>query len=241
MDERTQREAEGLVKEGLDLNKEKAIVLASEGWHPGVLGIVAARLAESFYRPTILVSFDREEGKGSGRSIPGFDLFAALKESSHHLESFGGHRQAAGLTVSRPNFENFKRAFLQAAEKYLNQDDLIRRQTVEAEIELQEIDLSLIESLELLAPFGPGNMRPVFMTKNLSKADFPGIVGNNHLKLRVSKQDCQQDAIGFDFGHWAKSIAVNPGTFDLAYVLENNPWNGRDRIQLRIKDIRFSQ
>jgi single-stranded-DNA-specific exonuclease len=240
LDERTQKEALDMVTASVNLEKEKAIVMASNDWHQGILGIVAARLAENFYRPTILVTFDQEEGKGSGRSIPGFDLFAALRECRDYLVSFGGHRQAAGMNITRDRFDEFKKKFLAVSEEKLSENDLIPRQHIDAELSLDEIDEKLVESIELLAPFGPGNMRPVFATNKLFRADFPGIVGNNHLKLRVSQEKAEYDAIGFSLGEWAKPIATHNGTFDLAYVLENNIWNGRSRIQLRIKDVKLS-
>lgn len=240
LDERTQKEAEELIERTVNLSQDKAVILSRPDWHPGILGIVAARIAESYYRPTILVTFDQSEGKGSGRSIPGFDLFAALKECERCLEKFGGHRQAVGLTVRPAKFEEFRHNFLQIASERLSEQDLIPRQQIDAELELKEIDQGLLESIELLTPFGPGNMRPVFASRKISKADFPGIVGNNHLKLRVAQSGTEFDAIGFSLGQWAKPIATNAGTFDLAYVLENNSWNGQTNIQLRIKDVRFS-
>lgn len=240
LDEKTHFEALELVSRSVDLVQEKAIVLAKPDWHSGILGIVASRLVEKFYKPTILVSFEQEQGKGSGRSIPSFNLFEALKECKEHLDGYGGHRQAVGINVSKAKFEDFKNAFVKVAGERLSQADLVPRQTIDAELDLQEISLPLIESLELLAPFGPGNMRPVFLTKRLSKADFPGIVGNNHLKLRVAQQETEYEAIGFSLGSWAKSIATSPQTFDLAYVVEANFWNNQTRVQLRIKDIKFS-
>lgn len=241
LDERTQREAEELLQKSGDLGQHKAIVLSKPDWHPGVLGIVAARLAENHYRPTILVGFDQQDGKGSGRSIPGFDLFGALKECSHLLERFGGHRQAAGLSVSAAKFGDFKEAFLKVTEARLTEQELTPRQPIEAELELKDVNPDLLEALELLAPFGPGNMRPVFVSRKVNKADFPGIVGNNHLKLRVTQAAAEFDAIGFSLGNWAKPIATNPGAIDLAYVLETNTWNGQTNIQLRIKDLKFSK
>ena len=241
LNEKTQKEALELLDKTVNLDKEKAIVLSQTDWHPGILGIVAARLAESFYRPTVLVTFDQEEGKGSGRSIPGFDLFEALKECRQHLQTFGGHRQAAGLNLLKSKFEDFKKKFLEIANQRLSESDLTPKQSVDAEVELKEIDQGLVEALELLAPFGPGNMRPVFVTRKVSKADFPGIVGNNHLKLRVAQAKHEYEAIGFTLGKWAKPIATNVATLDIAYVLETNFWNGQNRIQLRIKDLKFSQ
>jgi len=241
LDERTQREAEELLQKSGDLSQQKAIVLSKPDWHPGILGIVAARLAESHYRPTILVTFDQEEGKGSARSIPGFDLFSALKECSHLLERFGGHRQAAGLSVSPSKFADFKQTFLRVTAERLTGQDLTPWQQIDAELEFKDVNNQLLESLELLAPFGPGNMRPVFVSRKVNKADFPGIVGNNHLKLRVAQAAAEFDAIGFSLGSWAKPIATNSGTIDLAYVLETNTWNGQTNIQLRIKDLKFSK
>ncbi|MCI0530697.1 MAG: single-stranded-DNA-specific exonuclease RecJ [candidate division Zixibacteria bacterium] len=238
LDEKVEAEAAFLLSQN-PAETSKAIVLASDEWHPGILGIVAARLAERMHRPTVLISFTENEGKGSARSIPGFDIYSALSACKEHLDGFGGHRQAAGVNISRARFDSFRQVFLQVAEERLSAADLTPRQTIDSLLDFQSISEELIESLELLAPFGPGNMRPVLASENLSKADNPGIVGKNHLKLKVAQKDKEFDAIGFTFGDWARPLAMNSQGFDMAYVAEKSVWKGKSRIQLRIKDIRI--
>jgi single-stranded-DNA-specific exonuclease len=239
IDEETLEQALELVEEGVDLKKDKAIVLASTGWHQGVIGIVASRIAERFYRPTIMISIDGDEGRGSARSIPGFHLFDALKECEALLLKYGGHKYAAGLSISSKEIDAFKERFKQISANRLSDDDLIPRLCVDAEIELEEINDELLSTLELFAPFGPGNLKPVFATRELEVAEEPYIVGNNHLRLKVRKNGVVMDAIGFNLGDFAKPLAMRGTRVDLAYVVEVNVWNGNTKIQMRLKDLRI--
>jgi single-stranded-DNA-specific exonuclease len=239
IDEKTLEQALELVEEGVDLKKDKAIVLASTGWHQGVIGIVASRIAERFYRPTIMISIDGDEGRGSARSIPGFHLFDALKECENLLLKYGGHKYAAGLSISSKEIDAFKDRFKQISANRLRDDDLIPKLCVDAEIELEEINDELLSTLELFAPFGPGNLKPVFATRELEIAEEPYIVGNNHLRLKVRKNGVVMDAIGFNLGDFAKPLAMRGTSVDLAYVVEVNIWNGNTKIQMRLKDLRI--
>ncbi|MDH4223969.1 MAG: single-stranded-DNA-specific exonuclease RecJ, partial [candidate division Zixibacteria bacterium] len=237
IDEETLEQALKLVREQVDLENDKAIVLASEGWHQGVIGIVASRIAERFYRPTIMISIDGEWGKGSARSIPGFHLFNALKECEDLLLKYGGHKYAAGLSISTQQIEFFKKRFIQVSSERLRKEDLIPRLSVDAEIELVEINNELISALELFAPFGPGNLRPVLVTRDLELVESPYVVGKNHLRLKVRKNGVVMDAIGFNFGDYAIPLTNKRYSIDLAFVLELNEWNGNSKIQMRIKDL----
>lgn len=239
IDEETLDQALELVENEIDLKKDKAIVLAYSGWHQGVIGIVASRIAERFYRPTIMISIDGEEGRGSARSIPGFHLFDALKECESHLLKYGGHKYAAGLSISTQEIDSFKKKFKQVSAKNLKAEDMIPKLFVDAEIELDEINNELISALELFAPFGPGNYRPVFATRDLELAEAPYVVGNNHLKLKVRKNGLVMDVIGFNLGDFAKPLTMRGTRVDLAYVLELNIWNGNTKIQMRLKDLRI--
>ena len=239
IDEGTLEQALELIQEEVNLKNDKAIILASAGWHQGVIGIVASRVAERFYRPTVMISIDGEEGKGSARSIPGFHLFEALKECEDCLLKYGGHKYAAGLSISAKEIESFKEKFKLVSARIIKDEDLIPRLTVDAELELEEIQDGLISALELFAPFGPGNLKPVFVTRGLELADDAYVVGKNHLRLRVKKNGIIMDAIGFNLGDFAKPLAMRGTKIDLAYVLELNVWNGNSKIQMRLKDLQM--
>lgn len=239
IDEETLEQALELIREEVDLENDKAIILASAGWHQGVIGIVASRVAERFYRPTVMISIEGEEGKGSARSIPGFHLFEALKECEDCLLKYGGHKYAAGLSISASEIESFKEKFKLVSSRIIKDEDLIPRLSVDAELELEEIQDGLISALELFAPFGPGNLKPVFVTRGLELADDVYVVGKNHLRLKVKKNGIIMDAIGFNLGDFAKPLAMRGTKIDLAYVLELNTWNGNSKVQMRLKDLQM--
>ena len=239
IDEETLEQALELIQEEVDLENDKAIILASAGWHQGVIGIVASRVAERFYRPTVMISIDGEEGKGSARSIPGFHLFEALKECEDCLLKYGGHKYAAGLSISAKEIESFKEKFKLVSSRIIKDEDLIPRLFVDAELELEEIQDELMSALELFAPFGPGNLKPVFVTRGLELADDAYVVGKNHLRLKVKKNGIIMDAIGFNLGDFAKPLAMRGTKIDLAYVLELNVWNGNSKVQMRVKDLQM--
>ncbi len=177
--------------------------------------------------------------EGSARSIPGFHLFEALKECEILLLKYGGHKYAAGLSISSKEIETFKERFKQISASKLKDDDLIPKLCVDAEIELEEINDELLSALELFAPFGPGNLKPVFATRELEVTEEPYIVGKNHLRLKVRKNGMVMDAIGFNLGDFAKPLAMRGTMVDLAYVVEVNIWNGNTKIQMRLKDLRI--
>jgi single-stranded-DNA-specific exonuclease len=240
IDETTLKEALEIIEQNVDLGKDKAIVLASCGWHQGVIGIVASRLVERFHRPTIMIAIDGEEGKGSARSIPGFHLYEALEECDEFLIRYGGHKYAAGLSISPKDIDAFREKFKIVSGQRLKEDDLVPRLFIDSELELGQIDNNLIKFLDLIAPFGPQNSRPIFLTRGLSIWGEPYVVGNNHLRLRVKKNNLVFDCIGFGFGDMAKPLSMKGVKLDLAYVVETNYWNDTYKIQLRIKDLKIS-
>lgn len=237
IDEATLEESLRLIERQVDLSRDKAIVLASAGWHQGVIGIVASRLVERFHRPAVLIALDGDEGKGSARSIPGFDMYDALKECSEYLSKFGGHKYAAGLSIDPKKVQEFTEKFIATTGERLSQEELIARLIINAELELDDIDDKLVDTLNLFAPFGPQNLRPVFLTRNLEVSGEPYVVGNNHLRIKVKKNNRVLDAIGFGLGDWVKPLSMKRIKIDLAYVIERNTWNGNSKIQLRIKDL----
>lgn len=239
IDETTLEEALEMIERDLDLSKDKAIVLASGGWHQGVIGIVASRLVERFHRPTVLIAIDGGEGKGSARSISGFDMYDALKECSEYLLKFGGHKYAAGLSIDPKKIHKFREKFKSTCVKSLIPEELIPKLIIDSELEFDSIHDELVDTLGLFAPFGPLNLRPVFLTRNLEIFGEPYMVGNNHLKIKVRKNDKVLDAIGFGFGDWVKPLSMKKIKIDLVYVIERNTWNGNSRLQLRIKDLKI--
>ncbi|MCD6531737.1 single-stranded-DNA-specific exonuclease RecJ, partial [bacterium] len=164
---------------------DRALVLVSDNWHLGVIGIVASRLVEKYYRPVVLISTVDGMGKGSARSIPGFHLLDAIRDSSDLLTKFGGHKYAAGLCIENDKIEEFRARFLEYAARHLSDEDLIPQLSIDAKIDPDEIDLNLIKWLDLFAPYGPDNMRPVFLIENAQLAGEPKIVGTNHLRFRI--------------------------------------------------------
>jgi len=240
IDEKTLNDALEQIRQVVDLKEDRAIVLASEGWHQGVIGIVASRLVEKFHLPTVMIAIDNGEGKGSARSIPGFHLCDALKECEDLLLRYGGHKYAAGLTIKPENIENFRERMKTVSKQMLTVEDLVAKLYIDSEIELSQIDNKLLDVIETFAPFGPQNMRPVFLTRNCEILGQPYCVGKNHLKMKVRKGDSVFDIIGFGFGDWARKLSGRGSLVDLVYVVEYNSWDGHTRIQLRLKDIKLA-
>jgi single-stranded-DNA-specific exonuclease len=240
IDEQTLNEALDMIEQDVDIERQSAIVLASRGWHQGVIGIVASRLVERFHRPTVMIAIDGDEGKGSARSIPGFHLYEALKECESDLNRYGGHKYAAGLSIAPENIESFSERLNAVSARMLSDDDLVPKLNIDAEIELDSIDSDLVDVLERFAPFGPQNMRPVFVTYASEIVGTPHIVGKRHLKFKVRKGENIIDCIGFNQGDFLKNLNLRPMLVDMTYVLENNYWNGINKIQIRTKDIRLT-
>lgn len=237
IDEETYQNALSMLDSEYDPDTDRAVVLAKDGWHPGVIGIVASRISEKIYRPTIMIALDDGIGKGSARSISNFNIYSALKRCEGHLMGYGGHRYAAGLTIHKDHLEPFKECFKEVAGETLGAEDLIQTLTLDAEISLPEITPQFIRLLNRFAPFGPQNMRPVFSSRNLQVIGSPRIVGNNHLKFRVRQGGMVFDAIGFDLGDLLYRLTPGESNLDMAYVIEENTWGGQTRIQLRVKDL----
>jgi len=240
IDEKTLNEALEQIRESVDLNDDRAIILASEGWHQGVIGIVASRLVERFHLPTIMIAIDNGEGKGSARSIPGFHLCNALKECEDLLLRYGGHKYAAGLTIDPKNIEEFRLRMKEVSRRLLTDDDLIAKLFIDSEIELSQVNNRFLDVLETFAPFGPQNMRPVFLTRNCEILGQPYCVGKNHLKMKVRKGEAVFDVIGFGFGDWVRQLSGRGNLVDLVYVIEYNSFNDHTRIQLRLKDLKLA-
>ena len=216
---------------------DAAIVLANETWHPGVIGIVASRLVERYGRPTFLVGWDESGafGRGSGRSIAGFDLHAALHKVGAHLEKYGGHTMAAGFTVKRERFDGFRLAFLEVAGELLTPEDLAPSQRVDLELPLASVNSELERLIRHLEPCGAGNPAPVFGVRN-ARAVGARRVGTNHLRFTLDDGSAVLPAIGF---RWADAVPedwlTNP--LDVAFRLERDDWQGRVTIQARVASL----
>lgn len=239
IDEKTLEEALSLINVHVDLDNDRAIVLESSGWHQGVIGIVASRLVEKYYLPTVLISLDGDSGKGSARSIPGFHIYEALKSCGDILLRYGGHKYAAGLSIEAGKVQEFRERLKAVAAEQLTPDDLTPKLRIDAEVDLDGIDMDFVKTVEMFSPFGPQNMRPVFLTRNLSIVGQPYIVGRNHLKMKVRKGEKEFDVIGFGFGDHANTLAMRGVDIDMAYVVETNTFYEQPRIQLRVKDLRY--
>ncbi|MFH1006366.1 MAG: single-stranded-DNA-specific exonuclease RecJ [Candidatus Latescibacterota bacterium] len=237
VDERTLAEALKMAEETLS-EDDRVIVLAAEGWHQGVIGIVASRIVERFYLPTVLISLDGSMGKGSARSIPGFNLYEALHACQDVLEAFGGHRYAAGLTIRRDRVEAFHEKLQSVAKARLTDDMRIPYFRVDGEIPLGHINERLVQLLGYLAPFGPQNMKPVLVSRGLEVVGTPTVVGTDHLKFRVRQEGHLFDCIGFGMAELLYRATPGETNLDMAYVIEENEWMGRKKIQLRVKDLR---
>ena len=217
-------------------------VVYQENWHKGVIGIVASRLVENYYRPTIVFTKSGEKLAASARSVKDFDIYNALETCAEHLEQFGGHMYAAGMTLLEENYENFKNAFEKVVQETIHPDLLTPEISYDAEIELSEINPKLMRLLKQFEPFGPENMTPLFLAKNLTDSGYAKTLGsdNEHLKAFVKQGNSESfGAIGFGLGH-KLDLVTNKNKFDAIFSLEENEWKDTVTLQLQLRDINTS-
>jgi single-stranded-DNA-specific exonuclease len=235
-----------ITKEGLlqiENNQEKerfTTVVYQEDWHKGVIGIVASRLIETYYRPTLVFTKSGDKYAASARSVKGFDVYNALEACSQHLEQFGGHMYAAGMTLKEENYSVFKAAFEKQVKETIHPDMLIPEIEIDAEIDFADITPKLTRILKQFEPFGPQNMTPVFLTKNVKDTGYAKKMGadDEHLKLFVKQNNSEGiPAIGFGLGN-KMDLTKNQKIFQAVYCIDENEWNGKISIQLRLKNIR---
>jgi len=238
IDEETFQSAMALLESSCDVENDPAFVLYEENWHPGVIGIVASRVVEKYYRPTVMIASNNGIGKGSARSIPGFDIHQALSRCHDLMIAFGGHKYAAGLTIRTDRIADLRQRLQKVAAELMTPELRSPKLRIESEVRFAEIDAQLMRFLQLLAPFGPQNMRPVFMSRKVRVIGTPRVVGNNHLRFKASQDNRVIDAIGFNLGHLAHRLTPAENNIELAYLIEENEWRGQMSTQLRIKDIR---
>ncbi|RKF05316.1 exonuclease RecJ [Tenacibaculum lutimaris] len=214
-------------------------VVFDENWHKGVIGIVASRLTETYYRPTLVFTKSGEKLAASARSVKGFDVYNALEECSEFIEQFGGHKYAAGLTLLPEQYENFKNKFEEVVAATIDKSLLTPEITIDTEIDLSEITPKFFRIIQQMAPFGPQNMKPVFTTTAVRDNGYGKQVGvdSSHLKLNIIYGSDQKtyNAIGFGLGD---KITSTQNDFDIAYTLDENTWNGYTSIQLMLKDLK---
>ncbi|MEN6445460.1 MAG: single-stranded-DNA-specific exonuclease RecJ [Candidatus Cloacimonas sp.] len=240
-DQKTFLEASTIIENKYkDLQHTPCMVISSDDWHPGVIGIVASKLVEKYYRPVIMISFKDGFGSGSGRSVADFDLFEALKQTEHNLHSFGGHKYAVGLTIYQEYLDRFENELTRYVSEHLLLEQIQPPLQIDAELELYDINNTLLDALERFAPFGPENMRPIFVTKNVIIASYPYNVGRNHLKLKVVKDGIYFDLIGYNLGDYLPLLKKN-GRLDIAYTLEYNRFGNNLSIQGKLKDLQIGK
>jgi single-stranded-DNA-specific exonuclease len=223
----------------MDLDEMFSIVLADDTWHPGVIGIVASRLVEEFGRPTVLIALSGDQGKGSGRSIPKFDLHGALGRAREHLLRYGGHKAAAGVTIARDKVPEFAERFNEIARSMLTPADLIPEIRVDLEVSIDGLDGRIESLFRHFEPFGIGNPTPVLLTRNVIIARPPRVIGQDGLKLVLDTGTGSLDAIGW--GLAGRVAEFQPGAkVDVAFRLERDDYRGESYLQARIADIRTS-
>jgi single-stranded-DNA-specific exonuclease len=227
----------------IEENEEKerfTSVVYQENWHKGVIGIVASRLIETYYRPTLVFTKSGDKYAASARSVKGFDVYNALEACSQHLEQFGGHMYAAGMTLKEENYSLFKEAFEKQVRETIHPDLLLPEIDIDAEINFADITPKLTRILKQFEPFGPLNMTPVFLTKNIKDTGYAKKLGEDdaHLKLFVKQNNSEGiPAIGFGLGN-KMELATNQKPFEAVYCIDENEWNGKVSIQLRLKNIK---
>ena len=238
LDKKITQEALLQIEENQETEKFTSVVF-DENWHKGVIGIVASRLIETYYRPTLVFTKSGDKLAASARSVKGFDVYNALEQCAEFIEQFGGHKYAAGLTLLPEQYENFKNKFEEVVAKTIDKNLLTPEISIDIELDLSDITPKFFRIIEQMAPFGPLNMKPTFTTSSVRDNGYGKQVGadKNHLKLNIiyGADKKTYNAIGFNLGNKLSSIQND---FDIAYTLDENTWNGNTSIQLMLKDIR---
>jgi single-stranded-DNA-specific exonuclease len=211
-----------------------SLVLGADGWHPGVVGIVASRIVEKFYRPTVIIGFDQGTGKGSARSIQGFHMVEAFRRCADYLEKFGGHEHAGGLSIKKEQFAPFSDAFERVVRECLTPESLLPLLEIDAPLEFSEIGFPLMRELDLLKPFGVGNPEPLFMTQGVEVCESKLFSGGARLRFRQGTRSIG----GVAFGVGENFPALPGAVIDLVYRLSENEWNGSAIVELKIVDAR---
>ncbi len=240
LDSHTTAAALEMIEQSEELRKNKATIVYDPEWHKGVIGIVASRLTEVYYKPTIVFCKSNGLITGSARSVKDFDVYDAIDACSDLLEHFGGHKYAAGLSLKPENLERFKARFMRMVDENMTEAMMIPEVEIDAVLNLTDISPKFYRILKQFAPFGPGNMSPVFKTEKLIDTGFSRIVGKNHLKLSLVHPHISGfpvSGIAFQLGHQL-DVVKSTKPFSICYHLEENEWNGKISLQLNVKDIK---
>lgn len=237
LDEEITQEALVQIIENQEENKKTTVVF-QPFWHKGVIGIVASRLIENYYRPTLVFTKNEDKLVASARSVSGFNIYNALEACQEYLEQFGGHKYAAGLTIKEENYNKFKEVFERIVSQTIDKELLEQRINIDLEIKLEDISSIFFETLKRFAPFGPENMTPVFLSKGVKAKEFRAVGDGSHLRIVLTNIEETVSFVAIGFGLADKKTLLEKGQpFDIVYQLEENIWNGRASIQMRIKDI----
>jgi len=237
LEDSVRRDCNRMIDNDPAIAEAEFIVLAKEDWPKGVLGIVASRISETYYRPTVLLTIEGDEAEGSGRSIEGFDLLACLNECKDLLNSHGGHAAAAGVRLPKKNVRKFQEQVVKAAKEMIDRVDLVPMLQIDVELALEDINEGLLLEMASLEPFGEGNRAPVFMARNVNVEGCAQIFGNNHLKFVLGTPMCPLEAIAFSQGHWLDRLQGNK--LDMAFTLRKSSFMGRERMEMLLKDVRI--
>jgi len=243
LDKAITAEALKQIEDNVDLQDKKTTVLFQDNWHKGVIGIVASRLIETYYRPTIILTESNGKATGSARSVKDFDVYDAIDACSDLLEQFGGHKYAAGLTMKLENLEAFTQRFEEVVSEQIDPELLIPQISIDSRLELHQITAQFYKILKQFAPTGPGNMRPVFMSENVFITNNSRKIGEDktHLRLEVFQEDnpdIKFNCIAFGMAHMLDELAEGV-PFSIVYNIEENHWNGNTTLQLNLKDIKW--
>lgn len=227
------------IKTSKEYKNENILVVENKGWHSGVIGIVASKITDEFYKPSIMITFEDGIGKGSLRSVKGFNIYEALKSVSHLLEKFGGHELAAGLTIKEENFDEFKKEICEYARKNMDAKSTVKELSIDSEIEEENMTLEFAEKVSMLEPFGMANPQPVFVVKKAKVLRSSDFSEGKHLRLTVLKKNTLLNAIGFSMGKFASTLIKDEEIY-IAGTAGINDFKGEKSFQLRIKDIRLA-
>ena len=232
---RTREEAEKMIEALTPDQREHGIVVGARDWHPGVVGIVASRISKRYHRPTFIVGIDENGlGKGSGRSIEGVSLVRALEASNEVIEAGGGHEMAAGVSVREENLDAFRESFIRDVKDQIEGDTLTPKLYIDAEIPFSQLSLELLESYELLRPFGAGNPQPLFMSSGIEISGKPRVIKNKHLKFWFRQEGCEQEGIYFN----SAGLDLPPPPWDIAFTIDRNEWRGMVKLNMVVQAVR---
>ena len=232
---KTREEAEEIINNLTPKQRSHGIVVGSRGWHPGVVGIVASRISRQYHRPTFVVGIDDDGlGKGSGRSVQGISLVRALDDSRDVIEAGGGHEMAAGVSVREENLDAFRESFLMSVEEQVTGDVLTPKLHIDASIHFSELSLELLDSYELLRPFGAANPQPLFMAAGVRPLQEPRVIKERHLKFRFEQDKVEHEGIYFN----SADIDLPKPPWDIAFTIDRNEWRGRTTVNMVLQGIR---